>query len=240
MKKSLRGKNCIITGAYGGLGKAVAYRFAAKGCNLFLTGRNKDHIIEVCDEIRNEFKNINVFGEQCNLTEQKAILNLVDNVHYGFGHIDILINSAGMFPINKIAETSINEFDECFNVNIRAPFLLSKLFYNDMMKNKWGRIVNIGSSSSYSGFKNTATYCSSKHALLGLSRSMYLEWKEHGIRVFIVSPGSIKTDMGKMVIGQNYDTFIDPAELADFIVKVISYDDNMISEEIRVNRIIVQ
>ena len=106
-----------------------------------------------------------------------------------------------------------------------------------MVSKKWGRIVNIGSSSSYNGFKNTSIYCSSKHALLGLSRSLHDELKEHNIRTFCVSPGSIKTSMGKRVIGQNYDTFMDPKEIAEFIVYIISFDKEMVSEEIKLNRI---
>ena len=86
-----------------------------------------------------------------------------------------------------------------------------------MVSKKWWRIVNIGSSSSYNGFKNTSIYCSSKHALLGLSRSLHDELKEHNIRTFCVSPGSIKTSMGKRVIGQNYDTFMDPKEIAEWL-----------------------
>ena len=106
-----------------------------------------------------------------------------------------------------------------------------------MISNKWGRIVNIGSSSSYQGFKNTSVYCSSKHALLGLSRSLHAELKEFNVRTFCVSPGSIKTPMGKLVVDQNYETFLNPKEIAEFITKIISFNNEMISEEIRINRI---
>ena len=103
-----------------------------------------------------------------------------------------------------------------------------------------GRIVNIGSSSAYAGFKETSIYCGSKHALLGLSRAVYEELKEHNIRTFCISPGSVKTDMGKKVKNQNFDTFIDPKEIAEYVSFVMSFDGSMISEEIRLNRVFIE
>jgi NAD(P)-dependent dehydrogenase (short-subunit alcohol dehydrogenase family) len=106
-----------------------------------------------------------------------------------------------------------------------------------MIGKKWGRIVNIGSSSAYSGFKNGTIYCSSKHAMLGLSRSLFDELKGHGIRVYCISPGSIKTKMGKQSKDQDFKTFLDPAEVAKYVGFVISFNDDLVSEEIRLNRI---
>jgi NAD(P)-dependent dehydrogenase (short-subunit alcohol dehydrogenase family) len=109
-----------------------------------------------------------------------------------------------------------------------------------MVKNRWGRIINIGSSSAYGGYKNTSLYCASKHALLGFSRALHDELKEHNIRVFCVSPSGTKTAMGKSIKGQNYDTFIDPKDVAEYIAYISSFDNAMISEEIRLNRMILK
>ena len=162
---------------------------------------------------------------------------MVERTKNSFSHIDILVNCAGIFPVKPLSDSMIDDFDKCFDINIKSAFILCKEFSKEMVSKKWGRIVNIGSSSSYNGFKNTSIYCSSKHALLGLSRSLHDELKEHNIRTFCVSPGSIKTSMGKRVIGQNYDTFMDPKEIAEFIVYIISFDKEMVSEEIKLNRI---
>ena len=105
-----------------------------------------------------------------------------------------------------------------------------------MKKKKWGRIINIGSSSSYQGFSEGTIYCASKHALLGLSRSLFAELKEAKIRTFCISPGSIKTDMGKQDKKQNYKTFLDPKEVAEYIVYSINFDKELVTEEIRLNR----
>ena len=97
-----------------------------------------------------------------------------------------------------MSESTLDEFDSVMNLNVRAPFLLCKEFSKDMVEKKWGRIVNIASSSAHNGFKNAAIYCSSKHALLGLSRTLYAELKESDVRTFCVSPGSMKTRMAKV------------------------------------------
>ena len=106
-----------------------------------------------------------------------------------------------------------------------------------MKKSKWGRIVNIGSSSAYSGFKNSIAYCSSKHALLGFSRAMFAELKESNIRVYSISPGSTQTKMGKLSKDQKFETFLKPEEIAEYVEFVISFDKQLVSEEIRLNRI---
>ena len=123
------------------------------------------------------------------------------------------------------------------NINLIAPMFLTKAILPLMKKNKWGRIINIGSSSSYEGFENSVLYCTTKHGLLGFSRSINNEFKKYGIRSYIFSPGSIKTNMGKLVKNQNYKNFIDPKELASFINYIIKQNNNMITEEIKINRI---
>lgn len=149
-----------------------------------------------------------------------------------------MINCAGVFPNSFLNDSTIEEFENCFNINVKAPFLLCKEFSKQMIHNKWGRIVNIGSSSSYEGYKKTSVYCASKHALLGLSRSLLDELKEYNVRTFCISPGSIKTEMANVLVEQDYSTFIDPKEVAELIIYLISFDKEMITEEIRLNRII--
>jgi 3-oxoacyl-[acyl-carrier protein] reductase len=139
-----------------------------------------------------------------------------------------------------LVESTVDAFDDCFDLNIRAPFLLCRALAPKMVQREWGRIVNIGSSSAYAGFKETSIYCASKHALLGLSRALHDELKVHNVRTFCISPGSIKTPMGEQVRNQNYETFLEPKEVAEYVCFVISFDGGLISEEIRLNRTIIQ
>ena len=234
MKQILQGKNCLITGSTGGLGKEIAREFAKNGCNLFLTGRNIEKLNSLKDEL--EKNQIKIDFQQADLSDTDEIQKLFEKVKSTFSSIDILVNCAGVFPVKLLSDSTIDDFEKCFSVNVKAAFLLCKEFSQGMISKKWGRIVNIASSSAYAGFKNTSVYCSSKHALLGLSRSLHSELREHNVRIFCVSPGSIKTPMGKSVIGQSYETFLNPTEIAELIVHLISLDNEMVSHEIQLNR----
>ena len=228
-------KNCLIIGASGGIGNAITKKLAEQNFNLFLIGKNENKLLKLKKEVENE--NIDVKIESVDLTNEKQIERSIKKIRKTFGKIDILINTPGSFLIKSIEKTSIEEFDEIFKINVRAPFIFSKEFSKDMKKSKWGRIVNIGSSSAYNGFKNSTAYCSSKHALLGFSRALFSELKENNVRVYSISPGSTQTKMGKLSKDQKFETFLKPKEIADYVEFVISFDNQLITEEIRLNRI---
>jgi 3-oxoacyl-[acyl-carrier protein] reductase len=131
-------------------------------------------------------------------------------------------------------------FYETLNVNSRCAFLFARDFAKNMVSQQWGRIVNIGSSSAFSGFRGTSIYCLSKHALLGFSRATHDELKEHNVRTYYVSPSSTQSKMGLATKGQDYSTFLDPSDVAKYVVFVISFDSNIVSEEIFLKRMIVR
>jgi short-subunit dehydrogenase len=237
----LENKNCLISGATGGIGKAIAMKMAEKKCNLFLTSTNIKKLKALKKEIESSCKeSIKIFIEAGDLNKVEDINKIIAKSREELNTIDILFNCAGVFPVEPLSSTNLKDFENCFNVNMRAVFLFCKEYSQDMVKNRWGRIINIGSSSSYAGFKETSIYCASKHALLGFSRALHDELKEYNVRIYCVSPGSVKTDMGKLVKNQNYDTFINPQEIAEYIAFIISFDDTMVSEEIRLNRMIIE
>ena len=228
-------KNCLIVGASGGIGNAITKKLAEQNYNLFLIGKNKNKLLKLKKEIKKD--GIIVEIESVDLTNKKQIDKSIKKIRKTFGKIDILINTSGLFLIKSIDKTTIEEFEESFKINVRAPFIFSKEFSKDMKKSKWGRIVNIGSSSAYNGFKNSIAYCSSKHALLGFSRALFSELKENNVRVYSISPGSTQTKMGKLSKDQKFETFLKPEEIAEYVEFVISFDKQLVSEEIRLNRI---
>ena len=236
MNQILRGKNCLITGATGGLGKEIAKEFAKNGCNLFLTGRNNEKLNKLKNELENSENNIKIGFEQADLSNISEIQKLIVQTKKIFSNIDVLVNCAGIFPVKMLSESTIDDFEKCISVNVKAAFILSKEFSQQMISKKWGRIINIASSGAYNGRSKTTIYRASKHALLGLSRSLHSELKEHNVRTFCVSPGSIKTPMGKSVVGQNYETFLNPSEVAELVGRLISFDSEMISQEIQLHR----
>ena len=234
----LQGKRALVTGATRGLGACIAEEYAKQGCDLVLVGWSADGLTKLRENLHTY--GVEVQTRVCDLRVPEAVLALTDSLRDI--DVDILVNCAGVFPVKGISEVSLEEYDECMNINVRAPFLLIRELSRNMAKNNWGRIINIASSSAYGGSPLTSIYCASKHALLGLSRALYKELKGNNVRVICVSPGSIKTDMGKKVeaLGQTYDTFMEPEEVAKYVVYNSSWDGNMISEEVRLNRITVQ
>ena len=142
----LKNKNCLITGATGGLGKEIAVELAKKGVNLFLTSKKED-LQKLQLEIKKNNNEIIVEYQCVDLRCDDGVKTLIKNVHEKFSSVDILINCAGENHRKPLSESTIEEFDSCMNLNVRAPFVLSKEFSKDMIENKWGRIVNIASST---------------------------------------------------------------------------------------------
>lgn len=234
-------KNCFITGATGGLGKQIALKMAKNKCNLFLTSTNSTKLKKLKEELESLYgKNINIFYESGDLNKIQDVNNIIRIVREKICSVDILINCAGIFIRKSLSESNLGDFEISFNLNIRAVFIFCKEFSQDMIKSRWGRIINIGSSSAYMGYKKACLYCASKHALLGFSRSLHNELRKYNIRTFCVSPGGLKTKMGKLIKNQKFDTLIDPKEVAEYIVFISSFDDEMISDEVKLNRMVIE
>jgi short-subunit dehydrogenase len=236
LEKNTKNKNCLLTGATGGLGKEISKQLIKQGYNIFLTSTNKKSLEKLKSQLNVMNNQSKIFYESGNLNKTNDIDRIIQKCRKNFSSIDILINCAGVFTVKSLQKTSLRDFEENFNVNIRAPFILSKEFSKDMIRKKWGRIINIGSSSSYSGFKDTSIYCSSKHAILGFSRSLHSELKSKNIRTIMISPGSVKTPMGKKVKNQKFEEFIDPVEVSKILLTCLNLNKNMVIDEVRLNR----
>tara|TARA_R100000152_G_C6748649_1_gene172271 strand:+ start:155 stop:850 length:696 start_codon:yes stop_codon:yes gene_type:complete len=227
IKKFYKGKNVILTGAAGGLGMELAKSLNSNGSSLNLIVSNNSDIrkINFTDKIT-----------RCDFANKEDVDNLLKNDM--FNDVDILINCAGFWSLDlSIEDTTPERYDEVMNINCRTPFMLSKRSIESMKKKNQGLIINIGSSSSYNGSDMTGVYCVSKHALLGLSRSMTKELKKYNIRVSSFSPSSIQTKMGKSDTTQDFTTFLNPQEVSDFILNSSTFNSEMIISEARMDRI---
>ena len=240
MNTILKNKNCLVTGATGGIGKEISKELASNSCNLFLTSTNNTKLIKLKNQLKKINKNIKIEFLSADLTIQEDITELIDIINDKFSSIDIIINSAGVFMIKSIEKSTIDDFEKSINLNVKLPFILCKEFTKNMIKKKWGRVVMIGSSSSYSGFEKGSVYCASKHSILGLSRALNAELKKKNVRVLSVSPASTQTNMGKISTEQDFSTFLNPKEVAQYITHVISFDNEMIVDESRLNRITIK
>jgi short-subunit dehydrogenase len=236
--KVLKGKRAFVSGATGGIGGSIASALAKQGCDLFLTGRDENKLSKLTEEL--SLQDIHISFAAGNLSEANDVHNIESQAKKVFNSIDIVINAAGVFPNSNLFDIKDDDYIDAMNINFRSAFIFTREFAKGMVKRKWGRIVNIGSSSSYNGFGGTSLYCASKHALLGFSRSIHNELKQHNVRTFCVSPSSTQSKIGLETEGQDYSTFIDPNDIARYVVFVISFDSNIVSDEILLKRMVLE
>ena len=188
----LHGRACVVTAATGGIGSSIARALASHGCRLMLTSRSPDRLAALQHELALLGDDTCVAYHVADLRDPLAVAELAEEAERVLGPCDVLVNCAGAFLAQPFAETTAAGFDDLYALNVRAPALLSQALVPGMAARGWGRVVNIGSSSAYAGFAGSALYCASKHALLGLSRALHAEYRDRGVRVYCISPGSVR------------------------------------------------
>ena len=181
-------KTVLLTGATGGLGQSIANEFYEKEFHLILTGTNDEKL----EALRSKFdRNTNVI--KCNLAKISDIENLFTQIKPN--SIDILINNAGITKDNLFLRMKEQDWDEVLNINLKANYNLCKMVIKEMVKKRWGRIINISSAVAKMGNPGQTNYAASKAAIEGFTRSLALEIASRGITVNAVAPGFIKTEI---------------------------------------------
>ena len=183
-------KTVLITGATGGLGLSIAEIFYKKNFNMILTGTNESKL-----ELLDSKFTINTKIIKCNLTKSEEIIKMFDLIPDEFEGIDVLINNAGITKDNLFLRMKEDDWDDVLNVNLKANFSLCKMVIKNMVKKRWGRIINISSAVAKMGNAGQTNYAASKAAIEGFTRSLALEVASRGITVNAVAPGFIKTEI---------------------------------------------
>jgi len=191
--QTVQGKVALVTGAGRGIGKAIALLLAGAGCHVVLVARSRDQLEEVRREIDSRHGSAAVVP--CDLTRDDGIEKLVDRSAQHFGAIDILINNAGWGKRASVVKAKIDDWDQTFRVNLRAPMILAQRLLPAMIEKGEGAVINIGSVSGKSGEANGAAYSASKFGLIGFTQSLYEEVREHGIKVSVILPGFVDTPL---------------------------------------------
>ena len=188
MQISLGGKRVLITGATGIFGQRIAKAFAGEGALLFLTDTNANMLHDMATE--KEFEQVETHLLAANFEETTEVMGLCQEVTKVWPSIDVVINNAGVYPSQLLSAMSMQDFDRVMNINVRAPFLITKEMGLWMQKTKTqGSIVNISSGAAVRGKVGHAHYSTSKAALDMLTRSFALEFAPFNIRVNGVAPG---------------------------------------------------
>ena len=186
---NFKNKNILITGASGGIGKELVKKFVSLGGNVLGSGTK----IEKLDLLKKQYPNIKV--KKFDMAEDSKIKDFIDSVTLELGGLDILINNAGINMDNLSLRMKDEEWKKVININLTSTFLLSKHAIKQMLKNKFGRIVNITSVVGHTGNLGQSNYSASKSGIIGMSKSLALEYAKKNITVNCVSPGFIASDM---------------------------------------------
>ena len=186
---SFKNKNILITGASGGIGNALVKKFVSLGGNVLGAGTKTEKL----DLIKKQYPNIKV--KKFDIGNHSGIEEFIDNVSLELGKLDVLINNAGINMDNLSLRMKDEEWKKVIDINLTSTFLLSKHAIKKMLKNKFGRIVNITSVVGHTGNSGQSNYSASKAGIIGMSKSLANEYAKKNITVNCVSPGFIVSDM---------------------------------------------
>lgn len=216
--ESLQGKNALITGAGKGIGRALAIALAQEGVNVGLVARTAADLELVADELR--AYDVKTVVATADVADIEAVNAAVAKVKAGLGHIDILINNAGISSFGSFMELEPERWEQIVKVNLFGPYYMTRAVLPDMLERKTGDIVNISSTAGKSGNAVTSAYSASKFALIGMSESLMQEVRKQNIRVTTLTPSTIATDMAKdlKLTDGNPDRVMQAEDFAEMIV----------------------
>tara|TARA_B100001093_G_scaffold121725_1_gene114557 strand:- start:6 stop:737 length:732 start_codon:yes stop_codon:yes gene_type:complete len=186
---NLKNKKILITGATGGIGFSLVQKFTDLGSIVLATGTNQEKL----DKLKKKFTNIKI--EKFNLEKHLEIENFINTCHSSLGGLDVLVNNAGLALDNLSIRLTEDNWKKVIDVNLSSTFLMCKFAIKKMLKNKQGKIINITSIVGHTGNLGQANYAASKAGVIGLSKSLALEYAKKKININCISPGFIKTDM---------------------------------------------
>ena len=186
---NFKNKNILITGASGGIGNELVKKFVSLGGNVLGSGTKSEKL----DKIKKQYPNIKV--KKFDISEHSRIEEFIDDVSLKLGGLDVLINNAGTNADNLSLRMKDEEWKKVIDINLTSTFLLSKHAIKKMLKSKFGRIVNITSVVGHTGNVGQSNYSASKAGIIGMSKSLAIEYAKKNITVNCVSPGFIISDM---------------------------------------------
>lgn len=212
----LTGKVALITGGGRGLGKQIAEVYAEMGCELALCSRKK----ELCEETAsylNETYGVRAKGYELDVTNEENVDKVVEDVIKEFGKIDILVNNSGATWGASVEDMPLEAWNKVMNVNVTGTFLVSKAVGRHMMKQDYGKIINLASAAGLTvrppEVTNTIAYTTSKAAVIHFTKDLAMKWARHNIYVNAIAPGVFRTKMTKGTLKQKEDLILETIPL---------------------------
>ena len=186
---NFKNKKILITGATGGIGHALVKKFSSLNGNILATGTNNEKL----DKLKNEFPNISIL--KFDISNHLKIEDFIEDVYSQLEGLDVLINNAGITMDNLSLRMKNDEWQKVIDINLSSTFYLCKYAIKKMLKNKYGKIVNITSIVGHTGNLGQSNYAASKAGMVAMSKSLAIEYAKKNITVNCVSPGFIQSNM---------------------------------------------
>lgn len=235
------GNTALVTGATKGIGRETALAFAAAGCAIAATGRDRGELDALRREIEGAGSSCMVYA--ADLADPDQAVAMAEHFARELDDVSILVNNAGVSFPERLLDLEIANWDATMDINLRAPALVSKVIARGMAARKHGVIINVASLSSVTGLVEHAAYCASKFGLHGLTKVMALELGPSNVRVNAVGPTVVLTPMGVQVWGEPakgdpmkakipLGRFAQPREVVDTILFLASDAASMITGEL--------
>jgi NAD(P)-dependent dehydrogenase (short-subunit alcohol dehydrogenase family) len=190
---SVAGQNVIVTGGSRGIGRAIAEGFAARGANVLICSRTQESVETALKEMQDA--GLKAEGVACDVSDEQQILTTVQTAISRLGHIDTLVNVAGVNRRKRAETVTADDYDFILDTNLRGAFLMSREVGKHMIERKSGVQINIESLNTWMPLKGVLPYAMSKFGMQGMTRGLALEWGRHGVRVNSLAPGFILTDL---------------------------------------------
>lgn len=216
----LKDQIAVVTGASSGIGKACCYALAKAGVAVCLLGRDINELKKIESEIR-EYSPLSK-AVKVDLFNDDEISEAVSLIKNEYGAVHMLVHSAGIYSVGKVKEAPVQEFDDQYKINVRAPYFLTQQLLS-LIDKSLGQIVFINSTVAMAAKSNLSQYCATKSALKALADSLRIEINSEGIRVLTIYPGRTATPMQENVckhegIAYNVETMIQPEQVAKLLV----------------------
>ena len=228
---ALEGQTAIVTGAGRGIGRTIAITLASRGAKVALAARTEEQLRAVQSEIVSAGGEAEVFPTD--ITDDSNITALLKGTARRFGGLDILVNNAGMVKVVSLAETSAEDWDRTMAVNVRAPFVLCRQAIEYLKQRPRPHIINITSALALKTYPGHGAYTASKHALLGMTRTLAKEVNDMGILVHVIHPGGVDTAMRS---DEDRAILMNPQPIADAVIFLLTIEGSGTVDEIRVRR----
>lgn len=235
MTGSLTNKVGIVTGASGGIGRAIGVALGGEGATVVVSGRSEPDLAQTASLVCEAGGRAEVIPAE--LADERAIKGLVAKTAKRLGRLDILVNNAGITHSAPLEQTRTEDLDRCWTVNARAPFLLCREALPLLKQAERATIVNISSVVGVKGYPLQSAYTASKHALRGMSIALAEELRGSNVRVHVICPGGVDTEMVRHVRPDiDKAALIGPAEIAELVLYLVTHRGNAVVDELRIRR----